>query len=112
MKKILVLLFISLLFSTASLAEGLRCGTRIIKIGDHKVDVLDKCGEPLYRDTHKKCIRDEISSSYGASNNDQSKYRTVCFEVDEWTYKPSQGKFLTLLEISGSRVSNIRYGDR
>ena len=78
-------------------AETLRCGTGyIVKAGDNKADVLQNCGEPVMRDTF--C---------SASRNDSS-----CGNVEEWTYNPGPGQFMTTLRFVEGRLQSIRYGNR
>jgi hypothetical protein len=35
-----------------------------------------------------------------------------CRNVDEWTYNPGRGQFMTTLQIDGGVVTAIKYGDR
>jgi hypothetical protein len=57
MRKILflsgyVLLFLVLIATSA--VSGLRCGTKLVNVGDTKLEVLAKCGEPDLKEIIKK----------------------------------------------------------
>jgi hypothetical protein len=36
----------------------------------------------------------------------------ACETVDEWTYNPGYGQFMTTLRFESSRLVTISYGDR
>jgi len=36
----------------------------------------------------------------------------ACQNVDQWTYNPGYGQFMTTLEFEGDKVATIKYGDR
>jgi hypothetical protein len=66
--------------------DTLRCGSHLIKTGDHKVEVLQKCGEPLYRET--------------VSALDERR-------IEKWTYRPSGNTFMRLLTFTESTLTDI-----
>ncbi len=37
---------------TAPAAQAFRCGTELVQKGDRKFDVIEKCGEPDFRESH------------------------------------------------------------
>lgn len=43
---VFILLFHLCVFGTAAFAQNYRCGGRLIRIGDTKVDLIKNCGEP------------------------------------------------------------------
>ncbi|MEM7427375.1 MAG: DUF2845 domain-containing protein [Pseudomonadota bacterium] len=46
-----IFILLSILFySVPTLADSLRCGDRLIKVGDTKYKVLQRCGQPNYRE--------------------------------------------------------------
>ncbi|GAB3257118.1 DUF2845 domain-containing protein [Chitinimonas naiadis] len=75
-------------------AEFLRCNGDLAGIGDNKAAVTMKCGEPVAKDSFCK-------PGEGA-----------CQRVDEWTYNPGPGQFLTILRFENGVLVSIRYGDR
>ncbi len=46
-------LFILLAFTQAlpAMADDLRCGNKLVVTGDTKLEVLNKCGEPDFKET-------------------------------------------------------------
>ena len=59
-------------------ADTLRCGSQLISVGDRSSEVLQKCGEPVARD----------SLGYKRSANRREE-----FQVEEWTYGPNGGMY-------------------
>lgn len=72
-------------------ARTMRCGSRLISIGDRTFEVLDRCGEPVRRDL--------VGYTLGAN------YRRE-FTVEEWVYGPANG-MLRILTFEGNRLVRI-----
>ena len=70
----------------AMAGETMRCGTALVLVGDSKVRVLDRCGEPDYR---------EITS--GAFRR----------RVEQWYYRRERGQFARILTFDGIRLVRI-----
>jgi hypothetical protein len=84
-------------------AEALRCGSELVEMGDFKADVLIKCGEPFLKDT--VYIDD-------GERTDRGDKHGHCLAIDQWTYNPGSGQFLTVLDFKAGRLVRIRYGGR
>ncbi len=101
--------------SNYSLAETLRCKTKLAQIGDTKADVLSKCGDPIMTDNYCQPVPVTVQPQ-GVQNGDNNvQYNTAiatCVNVDIWTYNPGKGKFMAHLYFSQGELQNIRYGDR
>ncbi|MCF4998132.1 DUF2845 domain-containing protein [Pseudomonas syringae] len=82
---------LTLLASQASASDTLRCGSQLISLGDRSSEVLQKCGEPVNRDT----------LGYKRSANRREE-----FQVEEWTYGPSNGMY-QYLRFEGNRLRQI-----
>ncbi len=67
-------------------ASQMHCGSRLVKVGDGKADILDRCGEPDYREV--------------VSGNDEVK-REI------WVYRFSSAKFVHTLTFSGYHLDDI-----
>ncbi len=82
-----------LLLATALPAQGetMRCGSRLVSLGDRAFEVLRKCGEPAWRE------------HVGYRIND---YRGQERIIDEWVYGPRNG-MLTILTFEGNRLVRI-----
>jgi hypothetical protein len=83
-------------------AQSFRCRGDIANVGDAKVSVLQKCGEPLAKDTFCKPV-DQPANPVAAA---------VCEQVDEWVYNPGYGQFMTTLRFESGRLHSIHYGER
>ncbi len=66
----------------ASLADLMYCGKKLVNPGDSKFDVLQKCGEPTYKDANR------------------------------WIYQQGTGKFNKILIFEGDKVGFIKEDDR
>ena len=77
--------------SLISTADTLRCGSKLVSVGDRKFEVWDKCGEPRYLD--------ETGYTLGG-------YERRELSVQEWVYGPENGMF-SILTFEGSRLVRI-----
>jgi hypothetical protein len=71
----------------ADTVTSVRCGTKIVKVGDTKDQVLAKCGPPTTR----------------------SPGRRGGGEV--WYYNPGSGKFTGIARFTGPNLTSIEIGD-
>lgn len=79
-------------------ATAFRCGTDLLKLGEVKFSAVQKCGEPAAKDSF--CKAGPVPTS------------TTCETVDEWTYNPGYGQFVTTLRFESGRLVSIVYGGR
>ncbi|MBM3114810.1 DUF2845 domain-containing protein [Jeongeupia naejangsanensis] len=99
----------STLCALPAFADSFRCQNNLVSLGDSRAEVLQKCGEPF--------VRDSFCESRQATTAPLPNGGTVvnvnqCESVDEWTYNPGSGKFLTTLRFESGRLSGIKLGDR
>lgn len=80
-----------LMLSCGANAETMRCGSKLVSVGDRSFEVLRKCGEPDQRD--------EVG--YLLGGYDRRELR-----VEEWIYGPSNGMF-SILTFEGNRLVRI-----
>ena len=66
--------------------DGFRCGTRLVRTGDTKLDVMEKCGPPVFKET--------VSGANEAL-------------VEQWHYRPDTGSFPRILTFTGGRLVDI-----
>ncbi|MDR2219189.1 MAG: DUF2845 domain-containing protein [Methylobacillus sp.] len=108
-----VLFFISLIFMHDATAQTLRCDTDSAKIGDSKSVIEMKCGAPVSRDNF--CKRFDTGASEAESPKPQDGVTInveQCEPVEEWTYNPGSGQFLTIPLFRGGVLESIKYGPR
>jgi len=118
-----VALLASSAFTGAS-AQSLRCKGDLAQIGNSKGTILQKCGEPVMKDSFCKPVQETVSSApvttptvpntSGSATASATANVTVntCQQVEEWTYNPGYGQFMTMLLFEGGSLKSIRYGDR
>lgn len=105
-------------------AQSLRCKGDLAQIGNSKGTILQKCGEPVMKDSFCKPVQETVSSApvttptvpstSGSATASATANVTVntCQQVEEWTYNPGYGQFMTMLLFEGGSLKSIRYGDR
>ena len=73
------LLIIGSILITASISHSdtLRCGSKLVSVGEHKLMVKDKCGEPE--------SKDRIAYEVARDLNPDPNYQLYRY-IDEWVY--------------------------
>lgn len=96
---------------------SLTCNRDFAQIGDAKYTILQKCGEPVFKDSY--CRRPEAVIGVQPMFPDTPADRrnivingNACDQVEEWTYKPGSGQFVTLLLFQEGVLKSIRYAGR
>ena len=113
-----------------AIADGMRCGTKLVMTGDTKIEVLKKCGEPDFKETIKllkKSRQVNLSDQSGVSvSGTQSRIsahnqtgqsgitlNTETIEaIEQWTYNRGATQFIKLLTFSGGRLESVEEADR
>lgn len=97
-------------FLTAAEASALRCGQRLISVGDHETKLLRYCGDPL-----------SVKSRYAARSyvgGLRYGFAPGLFQevvVEDWTYNFGPHKLMRLIRIEDGVITEIRqlgYGFR
>lgn len=108
---LLATLAAGLLFAGGASAQSMRCGNDLVSVGAARAAVLQKCGEPVARDSFCKPV--EIVTTTSTHRHPSTIVRVPsCENVDEWTYNPGYGQFMTTLRFEHGRLAAISYGDR
>jgi hypothetical protein len=94
------LIIAALLCAAPRPAHAMRCGERLVYIGDTKAEVLAKCGEPFSADT--------VAVETVRVDGD----RSFDLPVEEWVYNQGPDTFLKILIFKGGRLEKIEDGDR
>ena len=87
-------------------AQSLRCKSDLASVGDSRASVLLKCGEPVVKDTFCKPVEAPVGTV------PVNPVVVPCESVDEWTYNPGYGQFMTTLRFENGKLVAIKYGDR
>ncbi|MDR7025838.1 conserved exported hypothetical protein [Pseudomonas sp. 9AZ] len=77
--------------SSLAQAETMRCGSQLVSLDDRRFEVLQKCGEPAFRDL----------VGYSLGPNERREY-----QIEEWVYGPDNG-MLSILTFEGTRLRAI-----
>nr|WP_186329850.1 DUF2845 domain-containing protein [Variovorax boronicumulans] len=89
----------------ATQAQSLRCGRDFAQIGETKFVIESKCGAPAAKDSFCKPIG-IAPSTVGRPPH------VACDMVEEWTYKPGIGQFITILQFREGKLREMKYGPR
>ncbi len=85
----------------AAADDSFRCDGGIVSVGDSKLDLLGKCGEPALRDGWQ-----EERSSLGPWGAGAS----VAQAVEQWTYNFGPQRFLRVVTLRAGKVVRIHQG--
>lgn len=88
----LIMAFCASVGLAADYVPSLRCGPKLVSVGDNKLDVLSKCGEPD--------MREKITGLYGSQVE------------EEWIYNLGSGDFMYTLTFEGGALKSIARGGR
>ncbi|MDQ0069206.1 hypothetical protein J2W34_000980 [Variovorax boronicumulans] len=100
-------------------AQTLNCNRDFAQRGDSKFTILQKCGEPVFKENF--CARPDGNKPEVIVNPPSSSLpggQTVivnnnrCDQAEEWTYRPGSGQFETMLLFRDGALASIRYGSR
>ena len=102
-------------FPTFAFADRtFRCHGRLVVIGEPKVDVLTKCGEPDHVD-----LWEENPNGYTSKIYDYEKERYQLPElikgpirVEKWTYDLGSNRFTRFLFFQNDELYKIERGDK
>lgn len=102
------------LVDATAATTSFRCKNDLVNVGDGKASALLKCGPPLVKDAFCKPVQPELAlvPTGRPLIATVSVAAAVCETVDEWTYNPGYGQFMTTLRFESGRLVQISYGDR
>lgn len=93
-------------------AESLRCNGQVASVGDSRLSVLFKCGEPLLKDTQCAPVFTLATVPPGHSPLWVQVPDTLapCLQVDEWLYDRGPGNMMATVRFRSGVVQAISYG--
>jgi hypothetical protein len=92
--------------AAAASADSLECQGRRVSVGDTKVDLLGKCGEPSLREERTE-ERQSFSLDKTAQTGEAKKVTEV---IERWTYNFGPQRFVQYVTLAGGRVRSIASG--
>lgn len=107
------LTFLLLLPAEQAAAQSLGCNGYLVGVGDSRVSVLQKCGEPL--DREPVCVQ-RLQPGWIVSPNRGGGPTAIltpqCVPMEDWTYYRGPGSFLGIVRLYNGAVESVRDGDR
>lgn len=82
-------------------AYAFRCGNDLVKMGDNKITVVNKCGKPDWIDRWSEDIIDFPDSGF--------EHRVIRIN-ERWVYNPGPRKFIRIITFNGSTVATLETG--
>lgn len=82
---------------------AMRCGSELVSHGDHKIEVLHKCGQPALVEP-----RGYQHYSYQPHYLHGSRQHFAVYaDIEEWTYNFGPRRFMRLVRFADSKVVRI-----
>lgn len=104
MGRVLIPLVGLLLVCHVGSAYALRCGTALVAEGDHKIDVLQKCGDPVSIDTRTAYKVIQKHHKHHAVQREL----VIPITIEEWIYNFGPRQFMRWLRFENGRLVKIR----
>ena len=112
----LLMLFMTVCGISFAHADSLRCGNKLVLVGDSMHDVKAKCGEPDDA-THRTEIRTVTHEVSEPCENPQHHARctrsvesSIDIAIDEWTYDFGPDRFVEKLKFENGTLVEIADG--
>jgi len=110
-----VVLATGLLLAHASSSWALRCGNRVVSIGDTRYEVLSKCGEPSFvEERDEEQLRSSTRESYLYDPVERKFIRPLVIEriiIEEWIYNFGPHSLIYYVRFENGVVDRIRTGN-
>ena len=110
-----LLFLLTLMLHTEVFADrNFRCKGKIISVGEHKSDVLRKCGEPDQVDKWEENQGEVISHTldYEKERHRVTKLVKGPVQMERWTYNFGAQTFIRFLTFQKSELIKIETGDK
>jgi hypothetical protein len=104
---VFMLLSATMASSAAFAGVSFRCDGGLVSTGDHKIDLLGKCGPPDRRDAYQR------ERSVFARDRGQhiAADRRVSVAVEKWTYDFGPHSFVQFVTLEAGRIIAIEAGE-
>lgn len=84
-------------------ADGsLRCGGRLVSVGDARIDLLGRCGEPALRE------RRVDERWEGVTDGVAGQGMRVATVIEDWTYDFGPQSFVQIVTLTNGRITGIQ----
>jgi uncharacterized protein DUF2845 len=95
--------------------QGFRCGTgRIVEEGDRPPEVINRCGDPDFADTHeeRRTVRRTIWTYVAGVPVAKEEEVSVSVMVEEWVYDLGPHRFIRHLIFEQNRLVRVWTSER
>ena len=104
-------------FSSQVFAAGLRCGTRLVTVGDTIPDVFARCGAPYYTEEwEEERIMKDFRHPFHYENNYQWGREPFLVKVpvkfERWYYNFGPTQLIHYLKFRNGKLVKITIGER
>ncbi len=117
--QIYLLIILSLVFGFSSqvFAIGLRCGTRLITVGDTKPKVISQCGVPDYTEEweEEQIMRDFRYPFYSEDDYEWGREPFLVktpVKIEKWHYNFGPTQLIHYLKFRNGKLIKITTGER
>jgi Protein of unknown function (DUF2845) len=114
---LLVMLLLVFGISSRVFAGGLRCGTRLVTVGDTKSKVFSLCGGPDYTEEweEKRIMRDFRYRVYSEDDYEGSREPflvEIPIKFERWYYNFGPTRLIHYLKFRNGKLVRITFGER
>jgi hypothetical protein len=112
--KLTIVVAILLMQTAVSADRTLKCGTRLVSIGDTTTEVLEKCGEPDQIERREEGQDTWISQYFDYEEERFKAPRLVKgpIQVEIWTYDFGATRFIRYLLFENDELIRIETGEK
>ena len=89
--------------------SSIRCAGGLVAVGDAKIDLLSRCGEPALVELRKEGV---VEGGPGTLRDLSALSRTGLRDVEVWTYDFGPQSFVRFVVLDGGVVVRIDTGSR
>ncbi|AKJ28234.1 DUF2845 domain-containing protein [Caldimonas brevitalea] len=102
------LITVCLLGCGSVMAQSLRCNGQIASVGESRLSFVQKCGEPMLKDSY--CAPVYYHPNLQPVPSIWIGTVLPCQPVDEWLYDRGPGNLSATVRFKGGVVDSIHYG--
>jgi hypothetical protein len=92
-----------LLATSAAWADSFRCGSKLVTVGETGAAVVEKCGEPVSKET----ITEDVMVR-NANGTMRKTGETTAYEM--WRYARGRNQYPAILTVRDGVVRSIEFG--
>jgi hypothetical protein len=87
-----------------NVAYGMRCGHKLVELGDYKEEVLERCGEPESVETRTKLAGSTLHFPHRTLDIQQLEE----IKIEEWVYNFGHSRLKQYLRFENGELKEIK----